>query len=52
MVCNYCDKKFKSKQSRQKHEIKCKDTHDKEIKKLNDKITELENAKSCQSNTK
>ena len=42
MVCNYCDKNFKSKQSRQKHEIKCKTTHDTEIKKLNDKIIELE----------
>jgi hypothetical protein len=42
MVCNYCDKNFKSKQSRQKHEIKCKTTHDTEIKKLNDKINNLE----------
>jgi hypothetical protein len=42
MVCNYCDKTFKSKQWRQKHEINCKTTHDTEIKKLNDKINNLE----------
>lgn len=42
IICNYCDKIFKSKQWRQKHEIKCKTTHDGEIKKLNDKIIELE----------
>jgi len=42
MVCNYCDKSFKSKQGRQKHEIKCKDVRENEIKKLNDKIKELE----------
>ena len=52
MVCNYCDKSFKSKQSRQNHEIKCKDTRDKEIKKLNDKIIELEKiVKSNQPST-
>jgi hypothetical protein len=42
MVCGYCYKSFRSKQNRQKHEIKCKDTHNNEIKKLNDKITKLE----------
>ena len=42
MVCNYCDKSFKSKQWRQKHEINCKTTHDSEIKKLNDKINNIE----------
>ena len=42
MLCNYCDKSFKSKQWRQKHEIKCKEVRDIEIKKLNDKIKELE----------
>ena len=52
MVCGYCYKSFKSKQHRKKHEIKCKDTHNNEIKKLNDKITELENVKSPQYSTK
>ena len=42
MVCNYCDKSFKSKQGRQKHEINCKGVRDIEIKKLNEKIKELE----------
>jgi hypothetical protein len=42
MVCNYCNKNFKSKQGRQKHEINCKTTHDAEIKKLNDKINNIE----------
>lgn len=52
MLCNYCNKSFKSKQNRQKHEIKCKDTRDNEMKKLNDKIIELEElVKSSQSST-
>ena len=42
MLCNYCDKSFKSKQWRQKHEIKCKEVRDIEIKKINDKINNLE----------
>jgi hypothetical protein len=40
--CNYCDKSFKSKQNKQKHELKCKDIRNNELKKLNDKITQLE----------
>ena len=42
MVCKYCDKCFKSKQWRQKHEVKCKITRDNQITKLNEKIKELE----------
>jgi len=42
MVCSYCDKSYKSKQNRQKHEIKCRDMRDNEIKRLNEKIVELE----------
>ena len=52
LLCSYCAKKFKSKQWRHKHEIKCKTIHENEMKKLNDKITELEEmVKSSQSNT-
>ena len=52
VVCNYCEKLFKSNQWRRKHEIKCKASREEQIKKLNDKIIELESmVSSCQSLT-